>query len=141
MVAIVKLDEKQLEMIVKKGDRFLVSKEGEEALVKFYEAKKKFEEAEERLKELLKKEMSKLKITRVDGEKIRLIKRFFGSRFKVKDPEMAKQTGFGKVKEYVSPDVEAIEMFIEKEGKLPEGIEFNEERQEQVVINKVNEKI
>ncbi|MCX7911143.1 MAG: hypothetical protein N2505_06165 [Endomicrobia bacterium] len=129
------LDTKQLDLIVKDGDKFLVSREGEKALLKFLEIKKRLEEAEEKLKELIKKRMEEEKITKVEGENVKIIKRFFGNRYKVKDPELVKQTGFGKVKEYVLPDNEAIETYIEETGKLPDGIEINDKRQEQVVIS------
>lgn len=135
-----KLDTKKLDLIVKDGDRFIISKEGEEALVKFLEIKKKIEEAEEKLKELIKKRMDAEKITKVEGENVKIIKRFYGARYKVVDPELVKQTGFGKVKEYVSPDVEKIEIYLEEMGELPEGIE-KKEREEQIVINLIEENV
>lgn len=128
---------REKDLIVKDGDKFLVSKEGEGALVRFYELKRKVEEAEKKLKEMIKEKMNTEKITKVEGEKVKIIRRFFGSRYKVKEPELVKQSGFGKVKEYVIPDTEAIEVYLEETGKLPEGIEKNE-REEQVVISLIN---
>lgn len=133
------LDTKKLDLIVKDGDKFLVSKEGEEALLKFLEIKRKVEEADKKLKELLKQRMDTEKITKVEGEKVKIIKRFFGARYKVVEPELVRRTGFGKVKEYVSPDIKAIEEYFEAEGELPEGIAENE-RQEQVFISEAKEK-
>ncbi|MCM8788049.1 MAG: hypothetical protein NC935_08390 [Candidatus Omnitrophica bacterium] len=115
-----------------------MSKEGEEALLKFWEMKKKIQEAEEKLKELIKEKMDAEKIVKVEGEKVKIIKRAFGSKYKVIEPEVAKQLGFGKVKEYVYPDNEKIELFLESEGCLPEGIIENK-RDEQVVISLINE--
>lgn len=128
---------KEKDLIVKDGDKFLVSKEGEEALERFYELKKKVEEAEKKIKEMIKEKMTSEKITKVEGEKVKIVKRFFGSKYKVKEPELVKQTGFGKVKEYVVPDNEAIEVYLEETGQLPEGIEKNE-REEQVVISLID---
>lgn len=126
------------DLIVKDGDKFLISKEGEEVLVRFYELKRKVEEAEKKLKEMIKEKMISEKITKVEGEKVKIIRRYFGSRYKVKEPELVKQMGFGKVKEYVIPDNEAIEIYLKETGQLPEGIEKNE-RQEQVIINLIEE--
>lgn len=128
---------REKDLIVKDGDKFLISKEGEEVLVRFYELKRKMEEAEKKLKEMIKEKMNTEKITKVEGEKVKIVKRFFGSKYKVKEPELVKQTGFGRVKEYVIPDNEAIEIYFEETGQLPEGIEKNE-REEQVVISLIN---
>lgn len=128
------------DLIVKDGDKFLVSKEGEDALLRFYQLKKRVEEAEEKLKELLKKKINEEKITKVEGEKVKIIKRYFGSRYKIVDKELAKQKGYGKVKEIITPDNELIETILEEEGKLPEGVEINDKRQEQIVISLVDNK-
>lgn len=126
---------KEKDLIVKDGDKFLISKEGEKSLIKFLEFLKKVREIEEKLKELLKEKMKKEKITKVEGERVKIIRRFFGQKYKVKEPELVKQMGFGKVREYVLPDNEAIEVYLEKTGQLPEGIELNDKRQERVIIS------
>lgn len=126
------------DLLVKDGDRFLVSQEGEEAILRFLEIKSKVEEAERQLKEILTQRMVEAKIAKVEGEKVKIIRRAFGSLYRITNPVAAKQHGYAKVKEVLIPDTEAIEAILHGEGKLPVGIEANP-RQETVVISSSKE--
>ena len=129
----ISLDEKELSAIVAEGETFALSPKGEAALLKLYALKKRVEEAEEMVKRFLQEKMAAEKIFKVEGEKVKVARRYFGCKYAVTDERKVKETGFGIVKEYVYPNVKAIEAYVETMGSLPEGIE-RKERGEHVVI-------
>lgn len=136
---IITLDLNQLKL-VEEGDagEIIFSQSGEAILVHFLELKKRFEQAEEEIKNILKTVMvnadNKLKI---EGERVKVLRQYFGARYEVVDPQMAVDLGMATKKVTVSPDSKAIDQYVKDTGELPESIKLRD-RTESVVIKEVS---
>lgn len=136
---LITIDTSAIALVEQDGDKFLLTSKAEEGLQKFLDLKKQVEEVDKLIKEKLGNQMKALNCTKIEGEGITVIRRYYGERFEVYDPEMVKQTGFAKEIVVTKPDTKMIEEFTETTGELPEGIKLRE-RNESVSISEIKEK-
>lgn len=125
-----------IELVKQKGGSLAINPKGEEVIKTYLDLKKRFEEAERALKDSLKEAMVASNCIKIEGDEVKISKRFFGERFSLTDPQLAEAKGFAitELKYKVLPD--AIEKAIKMSGDVPEGVVLKE-RTESVVITTV----
>jgi hypothetical protein len=133
---IITIDISALALIEQDGDKFLINPKAEEALLKFIELRARMEELETRIKESLGLAMEQMKTKKIEGEAVKAIKRVYGSKYEVTDPEVAKALGLVKEKITYTPDTKEIDLMAEESGELPDGIKLKD-RAEQVTISEI----
>lgn len=131
---IVKFDISAMTVVQEEGKNFIFEPAAEDALLNWIEFKRRVEEADALVKEMLSAEMDKLNIKRIDGDGVRATKRVYGGKYQITDPEIAEALGVVKVSKTVRPDTKVIEQMAEETGSLPEGVELRE-RSAQVSIS------
>ena len=141
MSNIVKFDMNVLDLIEKDGDTFLVDPRAEDVLKQWKEFKEAVEATDKIVKEKIIEKMKQLNTVRVEGEGIKISRRYFGDRYELSDKEVAKNLGLAKEVVWIKPDAPKIDEYVEEVGELPEGVALKE-RTESIVISetKDNEK-
>lgn len=127
------IDLKPMSMIVEEGGRFLFDPRAEDALQKWLDFLQRVEETKERVKEHLGEEMRKKKIIKIEGQNVKVSRRYFGERYEITDRNLALAQGFAKEVTKTNADGKAIEEYAKTTGELPEGVKLRE-RTESVVI-------
>ena len=125
-----------IELIKQKGGTLAINPKGEEVIKTYLDLKMRFEEAERALKDKLKEAMIASNCIKIEGDEVKVSKRFFGERFALTDPQLAEAKGFAttELKYKVLPD--AVDKAIKMSGDVPEGVVLKD-RTESVVITTV----
>ena|SRR3990167_6003498 len=138
MSSIIKFDTLVLDLIEKDGDKFLVDPKAEEALQKWYEFKKAVEEADKIFKDKLIDNMKKLNTVRIEGQSMRVTRRYFGDRYELSNKDSAKELGLAKEVVWIKPDAKAIDTYVEEVGDLPDCVALKD-RTESIVMSKIKD--
>lgn len=133
------IDTKPMSLIIEEGDKFIFDPRAENAIKNWVEFLAKVEEAKERVKEVIGNAMRERNILKIEGNDIKVSRRYFGERFELFDVELAKKQGFAKEVVKVSADSKAIEEYAKTTGELPEGVKLRD-RNESVVIQEIGGK-
>lgn len=139
MADIIKFDMNVLDLIEQHGDKFLVDPRAEDTLIKWKEFKEAVEATDKIVKEKLIERMKQLNTVRIEGQSIRVSRRYFGDRYDLSDKETAKKLGLAKEIVWVKPDAPKIDEYVENIGELPDGVVLKE-RTESIVITEAKEK-
>lgn len=120
------------------GDKILLNAEGEQLLIDLYKIQETVEQAIHDAKEKIKESALAIdpNFLSIQGDKVKISYRAYGARFSI-DPTLVDQLPkeMYKVKTTYSPELKAVESFIEEKGGLPVGINENiREKQIQVTI-------
>lgn len=123
------------------GDKILLNAEGEQLLIDLYKIQETVEQAIHDAKEKIKESALAIdpNFLSIQGDKVKISYRAYGARFSI-DPTLVDQLPkeMYKVKTTYSPELKAVESFIEEKGGLPVGINENiREKQIQVTIKGV----
>lgn len=129
-------DENLLSLIEHDGEKFIVTPDVEDKLLLLIEYKERIAEIEDIVKDKLAKVMRQENITKVEGESVKVNRRYYGARYEVSDPQLALQTGVATEEKKTKVDTKAIDQFIEENDTLPEGIKLRD-RTERATISKV----
>ena len=127
------IDTKPMSMIMEDGDKFIFDPKAEDAIQKYLDFLARVEAVKEMVKEHLAKEMAKHNILKIEGENVRVSRRYYGERYELTDPRLAMDQGMAKEVTTTKPDAEAITEYVKTTGELPEGVKLRE-RAESVVI-------
>lgn len=122
-----------LKNAVDEANNLLVDPRAEDFLNKWVAFKKAFEVAEEKIKEQLKAVMAEHNTTKIEGEVIKVYRRYFGDRFEATDLDLALGMGLATEETKIKLDTKAIDAWIKKEGEMPECIKLKD-RTESIVI-------
>lgn len=136
---LVTIDLSALSQIEQDGDKFIVSAEAEDALIRLIELKQQIAEVEDAIKQSLSDSMRSLNCVKIEGESVKVTRRFYGDRFELFDPELAVSQGMAEKEIKYKPDAKMIANFQKETGELPDGVKLRE-RTESVTITEVKEK-
>jgi hypothetical protein len=131
---IVQFDMGEISLTVKEGSRITVRREAEEFIKRWLDFERKFDEAKETLKQNLLAEMEKTNLIKVEGEDVRLLRRFFGDRYEIVDPQIAADFVITEMKSKV--DVEAVDQYVKDNNDVPPGIKLKD-RTMSLVISEI----
>lgn len=130
------LDLKEVSMIIEDGEKFIFDPRAEDAITKWIAFLKRVEEVKELVKERLRSEMESKKIVKIEGDSIKVSRRYFGERYELFDPQLALDQGMAQQVVKTTPDAKAIEQYAKETGELPEGVKLRD-RTESVVIQEI----
>lgn len=120
------IDTKPLSLIIEEGDKFLLDPKAEDVLVNWKNFLDQVEEAKAAIEQRLTEEMEKRNILKIEGKDIKVLRIQAGAKYELYDIDLAKQQGFTKTIERVSPDTKAIDEYSKTTGELPEGIKLRD---------------
>lgn len=119
---IITIDKKSIVLAKDEGGNLTFTPQAKVEIEKILYVKKLIEEIYSQVQDKLTEEMNKQKIKKIVAGNIIVSKRFYGERYQIDDKESVDEK-FTKVVEWVKPDAEAIEKYVEENtGELPEGI-------------------
>lgn len=136
---IVTIDTSAIALIEKDGDQFLLDPRAEDGILAFIELKKRVDEVEKLIKEKLAEQMKAMNCIKIEGDAVKVARRYYGERYEIYDPVMAEGMGFAKKIVSVKPDAKAIDEYVKDTNELPEGIKLRE-RTESISFSGVKEK-
>ena len=136
---LITIDLSALKVIEQDGDKFLMTANAEDALEALIELKKEVAFVEDKIKESLGKAMQAINCVKIEGETIKVTRRFYGDRFEIYDRDLALASGFAVEEVKVKADTKQIDMYQKDTGELPEGIKLRE-RTESISIATVKDK-
>jgi len=131
---IISVNKDEITQFVVEGSKLVLKKSAEEELIKLLKLKDLIDKAISEVKEKIVENGKKIfpDFKGVVGNKIKAVYRYYGEKYEVDNPEYLKEVIIKRA------DVKKIEEYLEKEGKLPEGVK-EKEREEKLVIT-LNEK-
>lgn len=136
---IVKIDTSAIALIEKDGDQFLLDPRAEDGILAFIELKKRVEEVEKLIKDKLAEQMAAMNCIKIEGDAVKVTRRYYGERYEITDPVIAEGMGFAKKIVMTKPDAKAIDEYVKDTQELPEGVKLRE-RTESVSFTGVKEK-
>lgn len=136
---LITIDVSAIALIEQDGDQFLLSTSAEDGLQAFMELKHKVEEVETLIKEKLGEQMRAMNCVKVEGEGVKVVRRYYGERYEITDPVIAEGLGLAKKIVSVKPDGKAIDGYVKETGEMPEGVKLRE-RTESISFAGVKEK-
>ncbi len=113
------INPKELILAKDESGKFLVSQAAEAELVKLCEAKKLIDALIEQVKLQMGIAMEGENLKKVEGERVKIMKRFYGERYVIVDEEEALKSGFAKKETKIRADAEAIDKYEEETGQIP----------------------
>lgn len=117
-----------------KAGGITLTRDAETELVKILEARSFIEQLYEQVQTVLSDEMQKHNLKRISAGSVIISKRLTGAKFQIDDYKEVDPALINK-SEYIRPNSEAIEEFINNTGSFPSGISLKA-RGETVVITK-----
>ena len=105
---------------------------------KILTVKKLIEDIYDSVQEKLMEEMNKANLKKIVAGNIVVSKRFYGERYQI-DNKYNVDEKFTKVVEWVKPDAEAIEKYVEENGELPSSISLKERSEKATITERNNE--
>jgi len=136
---LVTIDLSTLALIEQDGDKFLIDPRAEDALLALLDLEQKVETVKELIKTKLGEAMKALNCQKIEGENVKVSRRFYGERYEIDNKNIAMELGMAKKVETVKPDGKAIDEYVKDTGELPEGIKLRD-RNESVSISEVKGK-
>jgi len=136
---LVTIDLSTLALIEQDGDKFLIDPKAEDALLALLDLEQKVETVKDLIKTKLGEAMKALNCQKIEGENVKVSRRFYGERYEIDNRDIAMELGLAKKVETVKPDSKAINEYVKDTGELPEGIKLRE-RNESVSISEVRGK-
>ena len=120
-----------IELIKQKGGTLAINPKGEEVIKTYLDLKMRFEEAERALKDKLKEAMIASNCIKIEGDEVKVSKRFFGERFALTDPQLAEAKGFATT-ELKYKVQKALKVQKDENGQMQQLMQQNEQLQQQV---------
>ena len=136
---LVTIDLSALALIEQDGDKFLIDPRAEDALLALLDLEQKVETVKELIKTKLGDAMRAINCQKIEGENVKVSRRFYGERYEIDNRDISLELGMAKKTESVKPDGKAIDEYVKDTGELPEGIKLKE-RNESVSISEVKGK-
>lgn len=136
---LVTIDLSTLALIEQDGDKFLIDPKAEDALLALLDLEQKVENVKDLIKTKLGEAMRALNCQKIEGENVKVSRRFYGERYEIDNRDISLELGMAKKVETVKPDSKAIDEYVKDTGDLPEGIKLKE-RNESVTISEVKAK-
>lgn len=130
-------------MIVKEGENFVLTPSGEEAIIQWESLKGIIEQLDEVLKDSIAKKLSEIgpNSKGIIGNRVKMIYRAFGGKYKYDWLQKSKLGAFLKYKEVFSVNSEAVDDYYREHGELPEGItEAEREKKISITVKDEEEK-
>lgn len=127
-----------LDNFVAKGHTFMVDKRAEDVLIKWVQFKEMVEATDKLVRDKIKEQMEKKKVLKIEGETVKVSRRYFGERFEITDSNLALGMGVAVEEVKVKLDPKAVEKYEKENGELPECVRLKE-RTESVVISGLKE--
>lgn len=125
-----------LDEIREESGAFVMQPTAESFLRRWLEFKKVVEETDEQIKKRFIALMTPQNVKKIEGEEVSVSRRYYGSRYELTDPQLARDLGFGIEEVRVKPDSKAIDAYVKDTGDLPDGVSLRE-RTESVTISTV----
>ena len=72
-----------LDNFVAKGHTFMVDKRAEDVLIKWVQFKEMVEATDKLVRDKIKEQMEKKKVLKIEGETVKVSRRYFGERFEI----------------------------------------------------------
>lgn len=132
--SIVSFNLNELEVIANNAGDITLTPTAELYLLKWFEFEERFETIKEKIKDRLKAEMEKNNCICIDSEDVRIMRRFFGDKYLITDPNSAVDMGFASLETKVKVDSAEVDRYVKNIGDLPDGIVLKE-RTMSVVIS------
>lgn len=133
----VNIDTDNIKILVDGANKIFLSPDGEQNLVQLYELQDIIEKAIAEAKLRIEAEAVKLdpQFSSIKGDDVKITYRYYGSRYKIDDTNVDQlPKELYNVKTTLTPNIDAIDEYIEKnDGKIPFGI-LESDRQKQVSI-------
>lgn len=133
------IDTQPLSLIIEDGDKFLFDPKAEEVLIKWKQFMKRVDEVNDIIKKKLLEQMTAMKCVKVEGDEVKVSRRFFGERFELTDRDAALNSGFATETRVVKANSKEIDRYAKDVGELPEGVALKD-RTESIVITLTTEK-
>lgn len=135
---IINIDTAKVLELVKSGDKILFSADGEKVIVELNEMQAMIETALHDVKKNIQESALKLDptFTSIQGDRVKVSYRAYGTRYRIDQTKLQEiPAEFYKSKVTYSPEIKAIEEFVDKQGGLPDGILENvREKQIQITV-------
>lgn len=139
--SLITIDTSAIAMIEQDGDQFMLVASAEDGLKKLLELEKIVAEVKEMAKDKLKQQMIALNCTKIEGEEIKVSRRYYGEKYEITDKQIALGLGLAttKVVETTKIDSKAVEQYIKETETMPDGVKLKD-RTESIVIQEVGAK-
>lgn len=112
--------------------------EAKTELEKILYVKKLIEDVYESVREKLTEEMNKVNIKKIVAGNIVVSKRFYGERYQIDDKDSVDEK-FTKVVEWVKPNADEIEKYVEEKGELPANVSLKPRSEKASITERNNE--
>lgn len=130
------ISKKQISSLVNNAGRMMFKKEAEDELLKLIKVKDDIDNALSQVKEAILTAGRSITpdFTGVLGKRVKCVVRKYGDRYKSTNPEYIKEIIMKRT------DADKIDEYVDKSGKLPEGVSENEREEKLTIIVPNNEK-
>jgi len=135
---IITVDTNDIDIIVQDGEKFLLDPNAEEKLQTWIDFMDFVQIMDEAIRDRLSVAMDSKRTRSIDGNRISVIKRLFGDKYVIDDPEAANLSGMTKEEVRVKVNSKEVSRYEKETGELPPGIALKN-RQYRVVIQKEKE--
>lgn len=139
--ALITIDTAAFSLIEQDGDRFLLDPRAEDGLRQLLELEAKITEVKQMVKDKLAVAMRKIKCTKIEGEDLKVSRRYYGSKYEMTDQQIAVGLGLATKKVVTTTvlDSKAVDQYIKETDSMPDGVKLKD-RTESIVIQEVGAK-
>jgi hypothetical protein len=124
---LVTIDLAPLGLIEKDGDRFMINPKAEDTLIKWKDFLKLVKEVDDTIKEKLSESMDATNTLKVEGDRVKVVKQYYGAKYELTDPDLALHMGFAVLDEPKRKiESKVIDKYIKDNGYVPESVKLRE---------------
>lgn len=135
---IVTIDKKVIVLAKDNAGNLTLTLEAKTEIEKILTVKKLIEEIYDSVQEKLTEEMNKANLKKIVAGNIIVSKRLYGERYQIDDKKTVDEK-FTKIVEWVKPDADAIEKWVEQNGELPTGVSLKPRSEKASIAERNND--